>query len=930
GELFVAGRLKDLIILRGRNHYPQDLEATAGKVHPALGDGTGAAFAVDAGGEERLVIVHEVERHADRLEEIAAAVRQAIAEEHEALTWEVVLVPPGGVPRTTSGKVQRRACRDLYLGGELRVLGASRLSPAAAEEDPMTEALPGSLDWLRRAFAAAARVDPARVDPDRPLSASGLDSLAAVELKQAVEEATGVSLSLPDLLEGMTLREVEQRVAALAAPWAAAPEPVAGAGAVAGEPPLSFNQRSLWFLYRLAPESPAYNIAGAARLHGADAAALGRALQGLVDRHPMLRATFADTPDGPVQSVAERAEAAFEIVDATGWSDATVHGRLQAEAFRPFDLSAGPLLRAALLQRGGEAFLALAVHHIAADFWSMTVLARELGALAAGEAPPPPAALYTDFARRQEQLLAGPAGERLWEHWRERLAGTPQLDLPTDRPRRPVQTLSGGSRTVPPSAERAEAVLRLAADHGSTPFVALLAAWQAVLSRWSGQEEFLVGTPMAGRSAREQRDVVGYFVNPVPLRADLAGDPTVGELVTRARSTALDALAHQDFPFALLAERLQPERDPSRPPLMAALLTFEKAPAPELAALAAFAVAVPGVRLDLGGLSLESLPLDPPAAQLDLSLVAAELPDGLALFLQWDADLFDEATAGRMLGHLDRLLAGMAEAPERRAGEIDLLTPAEQAQLVAGITTGYPREATIHALFEEQAARAPGRVAVTADDGTALTYAELNARANQLAHHLRAAGVAPETLVGVALERSPEMLVAVLGVLKAGGAYVPLDPGYPPERLARMKEEVRLPLLVTEALLDRDREAIARRSTADPGGWSDPSGLAYVMFTSGSTGRPKAVGVPHRAVVRLVRDTGYADLGPDEVFLQLAPASFDAATLEIWGPLVNGGRLALFPPGPATPAALGAAIARHGVTTLWLTAGLFHEVVDSG
>ncbi|HKV11714.1 MAG TPA: AMP-binding protein, partial [Thermoanaerobaculia bacterium] len=446
GELFVAGRLKDLIILRGKNHYPQDLEATAGKAHPALGDGTGAAFAVDADGEERLVIVHEVERHAAGMDEIAAAVRQGVAQEHEALVYEVVLVPPGGVPRTTSGKVQRRGCRDLYLRGELRALGASRLSPAAADEDPETEAVPGSLDWLLRAFAAAARVAPGQVDPDRPLSASGLDSLAAVELKQTVEEATGVSLFLPDLLEGMTLREIEQRVAA-GAERTAAPVAVEPSTAT-GEHPLSWNQRSLWFLYRLAPESPAYNIAGAARLHGVGADALGRALQGLVDRHPMLRATFADTADGPVQRVAERTDAALTVVDATGWSDAQVHARLQAEAFRPFDLAVGPLLRAALVERGGEAFLALAVHHIAADFWSMTVLARELGALAAGEAPPPPAGRYTDFARRQEQLLASPEGERLWEHWRERLAGVPQLDLPTDRPRRPVQALRGGSRAV--------------------------------------------------------------------------------------------------------------------------------------------------------------------------------------------------------------------------------------------------------------------------------------------------------------------------------------------------------------------------------------------------------------------------------------------------------------------------------------------------
>jgi acyl-CoA synthetase (AMP-forming)/AMP-acid ligase II/acyl carrier protein len=394
GELFVAGRLKDLIILRGRNHYPQDLEATAGKAHPALGDGTGAAFAIDSEGEERLVIVHEVDRHAARPEEIAAAVRQAIAEEHEALAWEVVLVPTGGVPRTTSGKVQRRACRDLYLGGELRVLGASRLSgisDGAADEDLLAAALPGSLDWLRHAFAAAAQVDPAEVDPDRPLSASGLDSLAAVELKHSVEEATGVSLPLPDLLEGMTLREVERRVAEGLStsqdPHPLTPSP-------SGEHPLSWNQRSLWFLHRLAPESAAYNIAVAARLdRGLEAATLRRTLRALLERHAALRTLYAAGPDGPVQRISEPADVALVHEDASGWSAEEVRRRLHEESFRPFDLERGPVFRAALFERGDERLLVLAAHHIAADFWSFAVLAREMGMLCAADGDPQTAGL---------------------------------------------------------------------------------------------------------------------------------------------------------------------------------------------------------------------------------------------------------------------------------------------------------------------------------------------------------------------------------------------------------------------------------------------------------------------------------------------------------------------------------------------------------
>ncbi|MFL6196133.1 MAG: amino acid adenylation domain-containing protein [Thermoanaerobaculia bacterium] len=1011
GELFLTGRLKDLIILRGRNHYPQDLELTAERGHADLRAGGGAAFAVDLDGEERLVIVHEVERHAragieEKAGEIAAAVRRAVAEEHEVSVAEVVLIRPETLPRTSSGKVRRSACRELYLQGGLRVLGASRLSGLSAIADA-AEVPSGSPDWLRRAFAAAARVDPYRIDADLPLSASGLDSLAAVELKQAVEEAAGVSLSLAELLEGMTLRELERRVG----PHPLAPSPTRtparpGEGEEPIEHPLSWNQRSLWFLHRLAPESPAYNIAGAARIvpnvrtvpnvetprgaspgrrggfdsrgdgsgalseqtqqettarsrtagvlweggaasetpHGASlhwgeragvGEALGRAVQALVDRHPMLRATFADTPGGPVQRVAERGVGGFEVVDATGWSDAEVHARLHAEAYRPFDLAAGPLLRAVLLRRGDEAFLAFAVHHVAADFWSMAVLARELGALVAGEAPPAPAALYTDFARRQEEMLESPAGERLWEHWRQRLDGTPQLDLPTDRPRRPARDPRGGSRTLAPSAERAEAVHRLAAAHGCTPFVALLAAWQAVLSRWSGQEEFLTGAPMAGRSAREWGEVVGYFVNLVPLRADLSGDPGVGGLMARTRGTVLDALAHQDLPFALLTERLQPERDPGRPPLVAAMLTYEKAPAPELAALAAFAVGVPGVRLDLGWLALESLSLAPPAAQLDLALTAAELPGGLAVSLQWDAGLFDATTAGRMLGHLDRLLAEMTAmtAADRPVLELPMLGEAERHQAVAEWNDTAVASAPgllAHGLFEAQAARTPDAPAVTFQ-GETLTYAELDARADRLAARLRRLGCGPESRVGISLERSLDLAVSLLGVLKAGAAYVPLDPGYPRERLAFVLEDAAPRVVIDEAWLLDALPPAAGRAAPDPVP-GDGRQLAYVLYTSGSTGRPKGVGVPHRALVNFLasmrRAPGFA---AGERLLAVTSLSFDIAALEIFLPLTVGGCVELASREEAADGALLAARLRaSGASVLQGTPATWRMLLDAG
>ncbi len=436
GELFITGRIKDLIILRGRNHYPQDIELTAEQSHPALRGVVGAAFSVDVAGEERLVVVHEVDRHAGGLDEVAAAVRRAVAEEHEALVHEVVLVPQGGVPRTTSGKIQRRGCRDLYLQGELSPLGRSRLDAAAepeAAEGPLRDALLAApagerLDlaerWLRRAFARMARVDGARIDPEKPLSGFGMDSLVAVELKNAVEDEMGVALPIAGLLEGMSLREAALRMLE-AEPAEAAAASALTQGPGAGEFPLSWGQRSIWILHRLAPESAAYNIAGAARIvEGADPDRLRRALQSLVDRHPGLRATFASTPAGPVQRIPEGAAAAFLWEDARGWSEEELRRRMHEEAFRPFDLERGPVFRAAGFEREDGARLVLAVHHVTADFWSLAVLARELGAFYRdGEAAglPAPALHYTDFARWQERRLespgaraCGPGGGTAW------------------------------------------------------------------------------------------------------------------------------------------------------------------------------------------------------------------------------------------------------------------------------------------------------------------------------------------------------------------------------------------------------------------------------------------------------------------------------------------------------------------------------------
>jgi amino acid adenylation domain-containing protein len=739
-------------------------------------------------------------------------------------------------------------------------------------------------------------------------------------------------------------------------------------GAVAGDLSLTYGQRALWFLDRLAPGNPAYVIAGAARVVGrVEPAALRRAALALSARHPALRTTFHEGAAGPVQRVGEAPRVDFVEVDGRQVGEAGLPALLAGAAFAPFDLERGPLWRMVLVRRSGGGWaLALAVHHIVSDFWSLGVILRDLGALY-GREPSlqplqplqiPPAIDAAELVRREAESLAGPRGEALLDFWRGALAGVPLvLELPADRPRPAAQGFRGASREVRLDPATADAVKRLARRQGATLYMGLLAAFEVLLHRYTGQERLVVGCPTTRRSDAALAGLVAYLVNPVPIPADLSGDPTVAELLSRARAAALASFAHQDVPLPLLAERLEPERDPGRSPLFQAMLILQKGRRASEAGLAALAVGEGGVRLELGGaggLQLESLPLAEPGVQFDLQVGLAETARGLVGRWLYDRDLFEAATMERMAGHFRNLLAALAEGGEaglaRRISGLPLLGAGERAQLLtewAGEAPPYPREATIHALFAEQAERTPHAVALTAGvaGGASLTYGELQARAARLAGVLAALGVGPETVVALALPRSPALVVAMLAVLAAGGAYLPLDPSFPEERVRFLLEEGRVPVLLAAPEMEVRLRAsslstvlLAADGRLLPGqglpasrparGEVGAENLAYVMFTSGSTGQPKGVAVIHRGVVRLVRGMDYARFGPVEVFLQLAPASFDASTLEVWGALLHGGRLVLMPPETPTLAELGAALSRHGVTTLWLTAGLFHQMVD--
>src|SRR4051812_2822989 len=690
------------------------------------------------------------------------------------------------------------------------------------------------------------------------------------------------------------------------------------------------------------PGSSAYHLAGRARLSGAlDAGVLAAFLAEIARRHESLRTVFRHRRGEPAQVVlpAVPALARIDLSALPAASAAAEAARLAgAAAVAPFDLARGPLWRALALRLAPDAHeLVLVLHHIVADGWSLGIFLAELAALyealAAGRPSPlaEPPVQYADWAVWQRERLAGGLLETQVAWWRERLAGVADLELPVDRQRPVARSGRGGTRAALLPAALTLELEGVARRAGVTPFMLLLAAFQAQLARYTGAPSVPVGSPVANRGRAEVEGVIGLFVNMLALRTPVDGDPRLPELLARVREVCLGAYAHQDVPFERLVEELRPERRLGGHPFFQTVFQLEE----------------PLAVRRLGAVDVALEPLATGTAKFDLMLSVVRTPEGLAATLEYDADLFDPATADRLLGHWRTLVAGIAADPELRLSGLPLLAPAEAAQIRAwsGVTAPYPRQATIHGLFSEVARQRPEAVALTTPEG-AVSYAELDARSDRLAAHLRRLGVGPETPVGLCARRSPALVAGMLAILKAGGAYVPLEPAYPAERLAWMAADPRLSLLVVEEgladlpALPRDvpwvivsADGVPAGGFADgplPAAAGDGDSLAYVMYTSGSTGRPKGIEVTHRGVVRLVRGTDYARLGPDEVFLQLAPAAFDASTFEIWGALLNGGRLGL-PPGrrAPSPGELAAAIAGEGVTTLWLTAGLFHFVVAS-
>ncbi|MEH2438441.1 MAG: amino acid adenylation domain-containing protein [Nostoc sp.] len=933
GELFITGRAKDLIIIRGRNLYPQDIELTTERSHLSLRSGNGAAFSVEVNNEEQLVVVQELEfRAKPNLEEVITAIRQAVTEEHEVQVYAVILIKPGSLAKTSSGKIQRRATKADFLADKLVVVGSSiqksididgnenRLQREALLAIAPQESQPRLESYLQEQIARGFSILPDEINPQQPLSSLGLDSLKVFQLKNRIETDLEVTISVADFFEGLSLRSLSTKILAQITAEAFTPLESLSQIQQAGIYPLSLGQQRLWFLDRLEPGNPAYNISLAVNLKGKlDVPLLEQSLNEIIRRHETLRTTFTTVNGQPMQIIAPSLK--LSLIDhqknIESQDDAAIRQLLTQESQRPFDLTQGPLLRTQLLRLANqEHILLLEMHHIISDGWSAEVFLQEIallykGFLTRSSSPLPSVSIqYKDFAHWQRQWLQGEILQTQLSYWKQQLEGMPPaLQLPTDRPRPAVQTSHGAQQSIQLSEAVIKELKAIARQQGITLFMLLLAAFQTFLYRYTGQDDIAIGTPIANRNREEVKGLIGFFVNTLVLRADMSGNPTFDELLTRVKKVAVEAYTHQDLPFDQLVEVVQPERDMSRTPLFQVMFNVQDySQLPEMP-----------------GLALSLLKIETETAQFDLSLSIEITEQGMAASYYYNTDLFNAVTITRMLRHFQNLLSGIAANPQARLSNLPLLSAADCQDLLElsrnQSLIPSQSEQCIHQLFEKQVEQTPDAIAVVFQNQH-LTYTELNQQANQLAHHLKTRKVGPEVLVGICIERSLEMVIGLLAILKAGGAYVPLDPAYPKERLALILKDAQVSVLVTQQSLlavlpalesqvvcvDTDKSAIAQESQENLVNQTQLENLVYIIYTSGSTGTPKGVTIQHRSLASYakiacleyglkasdaVRGASRREGGQSDRVLQFASISFDAAAEEIFPCLICGAALIL-------------------------------------
>ncbi|MGS2744406.1 amino acid adenylation domain-containing protein [Halomonas sp. LS-001] len=956
GQLYIAGRIKDLIILRGHNVYPQDIECAIEVEVEAVRKGRVAAFAVTTPeGAEGIGVAAEVSPGMQKLvpaEKLVAALSEAVGSAcHEPLSV-ALLLNPGGLPKTSSGKLQRSACRqgweagslDAYAihafghfvsGGDDEDASGGESSHSTAEAGSETEQTLATL-WRQVLGDDDTQPESQPLGSNAHFFASGGNSLAAVQLASRISDHWAIDFSAKSVFEHFSLSAMAKEVERIRKDHTNSgrlPIPVLSTARRAEPLPLSHDQQRLWFLWQLDPESTAYHIGGVLRLSGQlNTAAMHDAFDGLIARHESLRTLFYVDDEGvPKQLVRPDVSFGLEVADFRGMSAEEAQQREDDTIRRindePFDLSTGPLLRAALLRVSDDAYaLVVVMHHIISDGVSMQIMLDELAASYRAHICSEPAQLpelsvqYADYTSWQRDWLAAGEGDRQLAYWQQQLGSEhPVLDLPTDHPRQASTAKRAGQHEFSLSEELQEALCRLAESQSTSLFSVLLAGFQGLLHRYSGQREIRVGVPVANRQRQEIEGVIGFFVNTLVLRNDIDSRHSFETILTQCQDAVIGALAHSNLPFEQLVEALQPARSSTHNPLVQVMFNYRQED------LTAFQT-LPDLTLTESGFLQQD-------AQFDLTLEVRESPDGQLKFsMVYASELFEPETIQRLARYFETLLQRVLALPGQVLGDIELLENSEQQQLIRwGVNTqGHSDAAPVHHLIEQQAVANPEITALVFADQS-LSYAELNTHANHLAHYLIDLGVRVETRVGIAMERSIEMVVGLLAILKAGGAYVPLDPEYPTERLAFIADDSGIELLLTQhhlreslpvadglSVVELDRLDIAHHASNNPAVMLHGEHLAYVIYTSGSTGRPKGAAIRHDALTNcMVWMQETYQLTDTDAVLHKAPFGFDVSVWEIFWPLSVGARLVIAQPSDhRDPERIIELIQRHGVTTL--------------
>ncbi|WP_414526626.1 amino acid adenylation domain-containing protein [Nodularia chucula] len=760
----------------------------------------------------------------------------------------------------------------------------------------------------------------------------GGHSLLVIRLVSQIQQVFGVDISLRQIFENPTIAELATLIDS--SRLNTSPSYSITVRESTDKILLSFAQQRLWMLAQIEPENPSYNVAAALRLSGdVNVDVLTQSLQEIIQRHEVLRTSFINVDGQGIAVIATEINIDIPVIDLSflppSQQQQLVQQMAREESQQPFNLEISPLLRAKLLYLNPhEYILLLTMHHIITDGWSINIFAQEMASIYQAfsqekSSPLQPLKIqYADFAAWQRSQ--NDKFNYQLEYWRQQLELAPELlELPTDYPRPAIQTFRGQRHSFILSSELTEKIKQLSQETHTTLFMVMFSALSILLHRYSQQEKIVIGSPVANRHYPGTEELIGFFVNTFALLISLEDNPTVAELLPRVREMVLSAYSHQDVPFEQVVEELKLVRSLSHSPLFQVMLVVENAPTQPIEFL---------------GLSWSPLEIDSGTAKFDLTLMIAETDAGLQGKWEYNCDLFTETTIHRFTEHFQNILLGMSSELSQKISDLPLMSGGELQQIINfGTSPTNPITHCIQELFEQQVAKFGDEIAVICQHQK-LTYSELNTKANQLSYHLKSLGIKPEIAVGICVHRSLDFIIGVLAILKAGGFYVPLDPAYPQERLEFLIEDAQIQVLLTQqqhipqlpnlSIFCFDTDTVEQYPTTNPVNHTTPENLAYVMYTSGSTGVPKGVCIPHRGVVRLVKDCNYINLSADETLLQAAPIAFDASTFEIWGALLNGSRLVILSSQQPTLAEIGQAIIQHQITTLWLTAGLFHLMVD--